>query len=106
MGGVIIPRAGKLRYLGSIIEQKGDIDEDINHCSRVGWQKWRSASRVLCDKQIPVKLKGKIYHMVVRSPLVYGAECWSIKKAQVQRMMVAEMRMSLLDVWLYKIGKN
>jgi len=31
--------------------------------------------------------------MVARPALLYGAECWAIKKTQVQRLMVAEMRM-------------
>jgi len=31
--------------------------------------------------------------VVVRPALLYGSECWPIKKAQVQRLMVAEMRM-------------
>jgi len=65
MGGVVIPRVEKFKYLGSIVEQRGDIDEDINHHIRVGWQKWRKASGVLCDKKIPFRLKGKVYQMVV-----------------------------------------
>jgi len=40
-----------------------------------------------------VKIKGKIYRMVLRPSLTYGEECCPIKKAQIQRMMVAEMRM-------------
>jgi len=93
MDGVAIPRVEKFKYLGSIIEQDGEITKDINHRIRVGWQKWRSAFGVLCDKQMPVKLKGKIYRMVIRPALTYGVECWPIKKAQVQRMMVTETRM-------------
>ena len=31
--------------------------------------------------------------MVVRPALLYGAECWPVKKSHVQRMRVAEMRM-------------
>ena len=31
MGGVVIPRVEKFKYSGSIVEEKGDIDEDINH---------------------------------------------------------------------------
>ena len=72
MGGVVIPRVEKFKYLGSIVEEKGDINEDINHCIRVGWQKWRKASGVLCDKRIPFRLKGKIYRMVVDQPYFIG----------------------------------
>jgi len=42
---------------------------------------------------MPVRLKEKIYRMVIRPALTYGAKCWPIKKAQAQRMMVTEMRM-------------
>ena len=48
---------------------------------------------MLCDKRMPVGLKDKVYHMVVRPAVLYGSECWPIKKTQVQRLMVAEMRM-------------
>jgi len=30
--------------------------------------------------------------MVVGSALLYGAECWPIKRSHIQRMRVAEMR--------------
>ena len=38
-------------------------------------------------------LKGKVYRMVVRPVVLYGSECWPLKKTQVQRLMVAEIRM-------------
>jgi len=93
MGGVVVPRAEKLKYLGSIVEEIGDIDEDISHHIRTGWQKWKKTYGVLCDKKIPLRLKGRVHRMVVRPTLLYGVECWPIKKTQVQRLMVAEMRM-------------
>lgn len=83
------------KYLGSIIQWKENIDEDINHRIKVGRQKWKNAGDVLCDKRMPatVRLKGKVYPMVVRPVVLYGFECWSIKKIQLQRLMVGEMRM-------------
>jgi len=93
MGGVLVPQVKKFKYLGSIVEERGDIDEDISHCIRTGWNKWRKTSGVLCDKKIPFRLNWRIYRMVVRPALFYGAECWPIKKNQVHRLMVAEMRM-------------
>jgi len=65
MGVVVIPRVGKFKYLGYIMEEKRDIDEDIIHRVRVGWQKRKKASGVLCDKKIPFRLKGRVYRMVI-----------------------------------------
>ena len=48
-----IPKVNKFKYLGSVIQQNGDIDEDINHRIKVGWQKWKYSSGVLCDKRVP-----------------------------------------------------
>ena len=73
---------------GQEVQEMGDIDSDIDHRIRVGWQKWRNASRVLCEKKIPVRLKGRVYCMIVRPAMLYGAKCWPIK-----RLMVADMRM-------------
>ena len=36
MGGVVISRVKEFRYLGSIMQERGDIDSDINHRIRAG----------------------------------------------------------------------
>jgi len=79
----IIPRVERFRYLYSIIQENGEIDEDINHRIKIEWQKWKNASGVLCYRRIPLRLKGRVYRMVVRLTLLYGAECWSTKKSHV-----------------------
>ena len=38
-------------------------------------------------------MKGKVYRTVVRPVVLYGAECWPLKKPHAQRLRVAEMRM-------------
>ena len=53
---------------------------------------------MLCNKRVPLGLKDKVYRMVVRPPVLYGSECWPLKLTQVQRLMVAEMRMLK---WMY-----
>ena len=37
--GAIMPRVERFRYLGSVMHEDGEIDEDINHLIKVGWQK-------------------------------------------------------------------
>jgi len=93
MEGAVISRDQMFRYLGSIIQGNREIDEDINQRIKIGWKNWKNASGVLCDKKIPLRLKGRAYRMVVKQALLYGAEYWPIKKSRVQRMTVAEIRM-------------
>ena len=52
------------------MQEDGEIDEDINHRIKVGWQKWKNASGVLCDRRIPLRLKGRVYRIVVRPALL------------------------------------
>jgi len=75
LDGRPIPKVDKFKYLGSIIKRNGDIDEDINQRIKVGWQKWKYTLGVLCDKRMPIGLKGKVYCMVIRSAILYGSEC-------------------------------
>ena len=48
---------------------------------------------MLCDRMMPVKLKGKVYKTVVRPDLVYGADTWATTRGQEARLEVNEMRM-------------
>ncbi|XP_070007908.1 uncharacterized protein [Nicotiana sylvestris] len=89
----VIPRRENFKYFGSIVQRDGEIDEDVTHHIGARWMKWRLAPGVLCDKKAPPKRKGKFYRVVVRPTILYGAECWPVKIAHVQKMKVAEMRM-------------
>ncbi|XP_070055324.1 uncharacterized protein [Nicotiana tomentosiformis] len=37
----VIPSRGSFKYLGSTIQEGGEIDEDVTHRIGVGWMKWR-----------------------------------------------------------------
>jgi len=93
IGSMVIPRVERLRYLGSIIQENGEINEKINQRIMIGWKNWKNASKVLCDKKIPLKLKGRVSYMVVRPALLYGVECWPIQRSHIQRIRIVEMRM-------------
>ncbi|XP_063532028.1 uncharacterized protein LOC134742772 [Cydia strobilella] len=55
--------------------------------------KWKELSGVLCDNRMPVHIKGKVYKAAVRPAMLYGAECWPLKKQQENKLHTAEMRM-------------
>ena len=47
----------------------------------------------MCDRKLSAKRKGKVYKVVVRPAMTYGAETWAIKKAQEKKLNTAKMRM-------------
>ncbi|KAM1790899.1 hypothetical protein ACFX12_034922 [Malus domestica] len=93
IGDQEIPKSDCFRYLGSILQKNGELDGDLNHRIQAGWMKWKSASSVLCDRRMPLKLKGKFYRMAIRPAMLYGTECWVVKHQHVHKMGVTEMRM-------------
>lgn len=61
----VIARRDSFKYLRSIIHENGEIDEDVTYRIGAEWMKWKLASCVLCDKNVPPSLKGKFNKVVV-----------------------------------------
>ncbi|PKA63279.1 ubiquitin-protein ligase E3 C [Apostasia shenzhenica] len=75
IGDQIVKKSERFRYLGSIIQNDGEIDNDVISRIQAGWVKWRNASDVLSDRKISSKIKGKFYKTVVKLAMIYDAEC-------------------------------
>ena len=81
------------RYLGSSIAEDGGEEVEVTRRIQAGWKNWRDVSGVLCDRRMPIKLKGKVYKTIVRPAMTYGLETVPLKKSSERKMEVAEMRM-------------
>jgi hypothetical protein len=51
LDGQVVPQKDTFRYLGSMLQKRGDIDEDVNHRIKAGWTKWSQTSGIFCDKE-------------------------------------------------------
>ncbi|XP_076917052.1 uncharacterized protein LOC143576971 [Bidens hawaiensis] len=88
-----VAQSTKFKYLGSFVQSDGGTDSDVAHRVQAGWCKWRATTGVLCDKRFPTKLKGKFYTVAIRTVMLYGTDCWAIKKTHMRKLEVVEMRM-------------
>lgn len=73
------------KYIGSIIHEDEKVECDITSQMNTRWVKWKQPSGIPCDKKISHKQKGKFYHTVSRPIVLYGAECWDLKKKQEKK---------------------
>jgi len=75
IGDHITPQFTRFKYIGSIVQNDGELETYVNHRIQVRSLKWGRASGVLCDKKVPFKLKGKFYRTTVTPIMLYGTEC-------------------------------
>ena len=57
---------------------------------QAGWNGWRKVSKVICDRRLQARVKGKVYSLVVRPAMVHGFEVVVVTKKQVEEMEVAD----------------
>ena len=88
-----VPRVKEFKYLGSTVQESGSCEREIKKRVQARWNEWRKVSRVICDKRLPARVKGKVYSSVVRPAMLYGLETVTVTKKQVEEMEVAEMKM-------------
>ena len=91
--GASLGQGNKFKYLGVTISEEGGSEEAVRARVSAAWGKWRDLSGVISDKKMPRELKSKLYMTVIRPVLLYGAECWTVRKKEVQILEKTDMRM-------------
>ena len=80
-----------VKWSRRLVNSSIELDSDVAHRIQAGWCRWRVATGILCDKRFPARLKGKFYRVAVRPVMLYGTECWAIKKTQARKLKIIEM---------------
>ena len=75
----------KSKYLGSMVQESGSCEREINKRVQAGWNGWKRVSGVICDRRLPPRVKEKVYSSVVRPAMVYGLEAVAGHKETSER---------------------
>jgi len=51
--------------------------ENVKARVAAAWKKWHHVTGVLCELQMPVSVKGKLYRTMIRLVLICGSEAWT-----------------------------
>ena len=84
--GKSIKKVGEYKYLGSVMQEEGENDREVEARMQAGWRKWKEAKGVLCDKKVPLKLTGKVYATVIRPVMTEGSECWAMREDEEKKL--------------------
>ena len=81
-------------YLGDMLSVDGDADAAVETRIRIGWNKFRRLLiRLLTNKHISLKVRGRLYSSCVQSSMLHGSEIWPVRKENEVALQRAEMRM-------------
>ena len=78
-------------YLGTKIDQFGDNTTEIKHRISQTRKAINALNSIWWHKNITKNRKLYIYHTIIQSILVYGAEVWQIHTREINKILSTEM---------------
>ena len=81
-----IKRVQSFRYLGSIVNEKGGSEEDIQNRVKKARQVFRMLNNTWTSTQISRKTKIRIFNSNINPVLLYGCESWVVTKKSAKTM--------------------
>ena len=61
--------------------------------------------RVVCDRRVPARMKGKVYKVALRPAMLYGLEPVALTRRQEAEMNVAELKMLRFSLGVTRLDK-
>ena len=55
-----VPRAKEFKYLGSMVQESGSCEREVKKRMQAGWNGCRKVLKVICDRRLPARVKGKV----------------------------------------------
>ena len=82
MEGKEINKVNEFKYLQLDINSEGGYSKEVKKKIQAGWNGWRKVSGMLCDKNMSLRVKGKVYRTCIRPAILYGMETVPVIKHQ------------------------
>src|SRR5699024_280232 len=103
--GSPVPNCAACKYLGATLSADGSCATDASSRITAAWRKWRSLTGVLCDKQLPIRLKSRVYKSMVRPVALYGVESRATTQAYINKLHCMEMNMLRLSLGITRLDR-
>ena len=81
------------KYLGAALTEIESCQTVVAARANAVWCKWRELTPFICDKQMSLRPRAKVYKSAVRPVLLYGAEKWAKRETNMKLLEKTEIRM-------------
>ena len=86
----------QFRYLGDLVNEDGELTQEINHRSRAAWACIRRFSRELFDRpRAPWRLKFRLLRAEAMEALLYGCMTWAPRREHYRLLRRTHHRLLL-----------
>ena len=89
--GEIVETVTDFIFWGSKITADGDCSHDIKRCLLLGRKVMINLDSILKSRDITLPTKVHLVKVMVFPVVMYGCECWTLKKAEHQRIDAFEL---------------
>ena len=84
--GETVETVSDFSFLGSKVTADGDCSHEIKRCLLLGRKVMTNLDSIFKSRDITLLTKGHLVKAVVFPVVMYGCECWTVKKAESQRI--------------------
>ena len=84
--GETVETVSDLIFLGSKITADGDCSHELKRCLLLGMEVMTNLDSILKSRDIALPTKVHLVKSMIFPLVIYGCECWTIKKAEHRRI--------------------
>ena len=89
-------QTAQFRYLGGLVNEDGELMQEISHRSRAAWACIRRFSRELFDRlRAPLRLKVRLLRAEAMETLLYGCMTWAPRRDHYRLLRTTHHRLLL-----------
>lgn len=91
----VLQNTRSIKYLGYILDDQCTYMTEVRSRIEQSRQAFIKMNKVLCNKNLSLDLRIRLVRCYIFSTLLYGAECWTVNKAEIKKLNAFEM-------WTYR----
>ena len=103
-----IEKLDSYKYLGQTVKIEDNTREEVLIRIKAGWSCFGRYKDILCDKNLPLILRRRVFNMCVLPTMTYRCETWTTTKYLEQKLRTAQhaMERSMLNITLRDKVRN